>query len=383
MYFKKHPKIRYRFDADNPNVETVVVDIFRRVNFIERLKTQTAAFNKVRNEDAARPDVFAGKKLKDPELHWSLMMFNDVIDPRYDWVLSEYALEEYCNIKYPGSAFFVEFETERARNESSSSSSSSENQSSSSSEASVTSSSSSTTNSSSSVSLSSNTNSSSSSSLSSSSTEAAATSNSSSSSFSSKSSATNSSSSSTEDASYPEKCGSSSSSATNSTSSNDSESSETSVEYVSFAKGETVTFTGGATGIVHDWDATLKKLVVKSISGGTVVDGDVSVLNNVSVTGGTSAAVATVRKVVSDNKLALHHFSGNILNADLEVMFTDKPLDPASHLNGYIYHSITTNVVTNYEYEIELNEERRNIRVFKQRYVEQLKPELSRVLSER
>ena len=36
----------------------------------------------------------------DPQLHWLVLMANDIIDPRFEWPLSYYNLIEYCKGKY-------------------------------------------------------------------------------------------------------------------------------------------------------------------------------------------------------------------------------------------------------------------------------------------
>jgi len=57
-----------------------------------------------------------------------------------------------------------------------------------------------------------------------------------------------------------------------------------------FTKGETVNFTSGGSGIVHDWDATYRRLVVDTITDVA----DIDTLDDDTVLGLTSGAIATI-----------------------------------------------------------------------------------------
>ena len=137
-----------------------------------------------------------------------------------------------------------------------------------------------------------------------------------------------------------------------------------------------MTFTGGGSGIVHDWDATYRQLVVKTI---TDVD-DVDDLDDVTVVGVTTGAIAIIRKVISDSRLALHHFEGDATDDDGATIFTDVQLDPLEHISGYISKASTANVVTNYMYEDSINEQRRNIVVMNPRHTETINGNLRSLL---
>ena len=43
----------------------------------------------------------------DPEYHWLILLFNDVIHPYKDWPLDSFALDKYIDNKYQGYSFFL------------------------------------------------------------------------------------------------------------------------------------------------------------------------------------------------------------------------------------------------------------------------------------
>ena len=384
-YFSRFPIIGYDVSGDG-NAEAVV-DLTKRVAFKTGVKNNAALLRLYELESAPRPDHLADTIYDSSRQHWGIMLINDVINPYYDWIMNEQTLERFMSEKYPGSTFFVELTHDLDNSSSSSQSSSSSstivsNSSSSSENNSTASSSSSTavsvTSSSSSSSSSStfqSTGTSSSTTMSSSSSELDVTSASSGSSASSEESSATLSSSSSE-VGVTSESSSSSSSTLISTSESSESSSSSQDEVANFAKGESVTFTGGGSGIVHDWDATYRQLVVKTI---TDVD-DVDDLDDVTVVGVTTGAIAIIRKVISDSRLALHHFEGDATDDDGATIFTDVQLDPLEHISGYISKASTANVVTNYMYEDSINEQRRNIVVMNPRHTETINGNLRSLL---
>jgi uncharacterized Fe-S cluster-containing radical SAM superfamily enzyme len=47
--------------------------------------------------------MIASKYYNDPELHWIILLFNDILDPFYDWPMAFYQFENFIADKY-GSA---------------------------------------------------------------------------------------------------------------------------------------------------------------------------------------------------------------------------------------------------------------------------------------
>lgn len=111
------------------------------------------------------------------------------------------------------------------------------------------------------------------------------------------------------------------------------------------------TFVVRATGVVHDWNTTFSRLVVKDIFD-TISDNDY-------IRGMTSDTQTIILKKVSDSKEAVHHF------ADSTGSYID-PLDTtedyiAGYILGEVNSTITDAVVTNYQYEVNKNDSKRFI----------------------
>jgi len=104
-YFKKFPKINYSFD----NGETVrtCVDILNRVAVRDKIKNITEMFTDYEVKEGERPEVLADRIYGDPELHWLILITNEIHNQYYDWPMSQRQLESFSSRKYPGSAYFI------------------------------------------------------------------------------------------------------------------------------------------------------------------------------------------------------------------------------------------------------------------------------------
>jgi|TARA_R110002074_G_scaffold384901_2_gene565820 hypothetical protein len=104
-YFSKFPRINYSFD--NGKTNKVAVNILKRVGFTESTKENSKLFVEHNVVDGDTPEMLAHKVYGDSTLHWVVLMFNDIINPHYDWPMSTRKLESHIKKKYPGSAFFI------------------------------------------------------------------------------------------------------------------------------------------------------------------------------------------------------------------------------------------------------------------------------------
>lgn len=121
-----------------------------------------------------------------------------------------------------------------------------------------------------------------------------------------------------------------------------------------FALGEHCTFSGGATGRICEVDATMKRVIViyddsKRASAGETLSGDVS---------SKSFTIASI----AENKDAVHHYR------ETSGVFSNTNND-------------SNTVVTNDEYERELNENKRKINVIEPQYIRQVVREFESIMS--
>jgi hypothetical protein len=98
MYFDKFPKILYTLDQGTSG--QVVPDILRRVKLSNDLKNNSVYYDLYDVKDGERPEVVADRFYGDSQLHWIILHINDIVDPRFDWPLSNDDLLKFCIQKY-------------------------------------------------------------------------------------------------------------------------------------------------------------------------------------------------------------------------------------------------------------------------------------------
>lgn len=92
MYFNDMPFITYSLDNET---QQIVRDITLRVKISDHLKEAAYAYEKYIIQDGDRPETVASRIYKNPELHWVIMIANDIVDPYEDWPMSSADLDEY------------------------------------------------------------------------------------------------------------------------------------------------------------------------------------------------------------------------------------------------------------------------------------------------
>jgi hypothetical protein len=77
-----------------------VPDILRRIKLSTEISQTGSFFDQYDVKDGETPDIVANYWYGDSNLHWVVLMSNDIIDPRFDWPLSYYNLVEFCKGNY-------------------------------------------------------------------------------------------------------------------------------------------------------------------------------------------------------------------------------------------------------------------------------------------
>jgi hypothetical protein len=98
-YFNNFPLTYYTTERKGNSLDTVT-NIIARFGFESELKENSAAFYPYEIKDSDTPESIATKYYGDPEKHWIVLLFNDIIDPQYDWPLGYSVFNEYVNDKY-------------------------------------------------------------------------------------------------------------------------------------------------------------------------------------------------------------------------------------------------------------------------------------------
>jgi hypothetical protein len=97
-YFSKFPKFTYDIKGDK--VRKLLPDILRRVKLRATIKSGGMLFDKYDVKEGEKPEDVAYKWFGDAELHWVILMTNNVTDRYYDWPMNQAQFAEYLDDKY-------------------------------------------------------------------------------------------------------------------------------------------------------------------------------------------------------------------------------------------------------------------------------------------
>ena len=85
-YFNKFPMMIYDIKGDK--VRKLLPDILRRVKLRALTKSGGMLFDKYDVKEGEKPEDVAYKWFGDAELHWVILMTNNVTDRYYGWPLN-------------------------------------------------------------------------------------------------------------------------------------------------------------------------------------------------------------------------------------------------------------------------------------------------------
>ena len=97
-YFSRFPLMVY--DVKGNEDYKLLPDILRRVKIRSGLRAGSFLFDKYDVRDGEKPEDVAFKIYGDAELHWVILMTNNVTDRYYQWPLSQPQFQEHITDKY-------------------------------------------------------------------------------------------------------------------------------------------------------------------------------------------------------------------------------------------------------------------------------------------
>ncbi len=98
MYFKNFPTIIYDSKGDL-NFKNVT-NLLRRVGMRSKLKSNTLLYDTYDVKEGETPEMIAHKLYGDSELHWVILILNDITDRYHQWPMSLPQFQEFINDKY-------------------------------------------------------------------------------------------------------------------------------------------------------------------------------------------------------------------------------------------------------------------------------------------
>ena len=98
MYFANFPVIPY--DSVGNGEFKLVTNLLKRVAVRSKVKINTAFFDTYDVKDGETPEMIADKLYDDSELHWIILLLNDITDRYHQWPKNYNQFLAYINDKY-------------------------------------------------------------------------------------------------------------------------------------------------------------------------------------------------------------------------------------------------------------------------------------------
>ena len=92
------PKILY--DSKGNGELKIVTNLLKRVAVRTKIKTNALILDTYNVKNGETPESIADKLYDDPELHWVVLMVNDITDRYHQWPMYEQQFNTYVSEKY-------------------------------------------------------------------------------------------------------------------------------------------------------------------------------------------------------------------------------------------------------------------------------------------
>ena len=97
-FFQRFPMLAY--DITNTENYKLLPDILRRVKIRTAINSASMLFDQYDVREGEKPEDIAFKWFGDAELHWIILMTNNVTDRFYQWPMTQPQFEEFLKDKY-------------------------------------------------------------------------------------------------------------------------------------------------------------------------------------------------------------------------------------------------------------------------------------------
>ena len=98
MFFENFPIIAY--DSVGNREYKAVTDLLRRVALRSKVRSNVLVFDTYDVKEGETPEMLADKLYNDPELHWVILLINDITDRYHQWPMNNNQFIAYLNDKY-------------------------------------------------------------------------------------------------------------------------------------------------------------------------------------------------------------------------------------------------------------------------------------------
>ena len=98
MYFQNFPTIPY--DSTGTGEFKGVTNLLRRVGIRAKVKSNTMLYDTYDVRNGESPESIAFRLYDDAELHWVVLLVNDITDRFHDWPITEAQFLQFIKDKY-------------------------------------------------------------------------------------------------------------------------------------------------------------------------------------------------------------------------------------------------------------------------------------------
>ena len=98
MYFNSFPIIFYDSVGDLKFKD--VTNLLRRVGLRAKIKSNSLLFDTYNVKEGETPEIIASKLYGNPELHWVILLLNDITDRYHQWPMTTPQFLDFINDKY-------------------------------------------------------------------------------------------------------------------------------------------------------------------------------------------------------------------------------------------------------------------------------------------
>ena len=109
MYFDAFPVIPYDSKGDLNYKD--VTNLLRRVGMRAKLKSNTLLYDTYDVKEGETPEIIAHKLYGDAQLHWIILLVNEITDRYHQWPMSGMQFLDYLNDKYDNPDGIHHYET--------------------------------------------------------------------------------------------------------------------------------------------------------------------------------------------------------------------------------------------------------------------------------
>lgn len=105
-YFTHFPSIGYTVDENKAKL-IKAKNILVRAKFSDYVKANNSILLSYRIREGERPDTIAATAYGRADLHWIILLFNEIINPYHDWPLEQNDFDAMISLLYPGTVLYV------------------------------------------------------------------------------------------------------------------------------------------------------------------------------------------------------------------------------------------------------------------------------------